>query len=67
MNKTYYHLQEKGKHHFLEISEDLSCDYLCFGNKKIKYRFLNLFSAENFEQLGYFAYKKLLDKTINNL
>lgn len=66
MNKTYYYLKEKGKHHFLEISEDLRCDYICFG-KKIKYRFLDFYSAENYEKLGYFAYKKLLENTINTL
>lgn len=65
MNK-YYYLNEEGNHHFLETKPEGN-NYLKFGKKKIKYRFLEQFNPEGMEELGYYAYKRILDKTINEL
>lgn len=66
MNRKYYYLNENDTHHFLEVSLEKN-EYLKFSKKKIKYRFLTEYSTEGMEELGYYAYKKLLDNEINRL
>lgn len=67
MNNKYFYKTEEGVNTFLEINEDLKCEYIEFSPKRIKYRFLNTASTQDFLELGYYAYKRELDKQINNL
>lgn len=67
MNSKYYFKTEEGVNTFLEISADLKCEYIEFSPKIIKYRFLDAISTEDFLELGYYSYKRELDKQINNL
>jgi len=62
----YFYKTEEGVNTFLEISPDLKCEYIEFAPKIIKYR-NNTISTEYFLELGYYAYKRELDKQINNL
>lgn len=66
MFRKYYHKQEDNSHIFLESSEN-SNELLEFCGKRVKYRFLELISTEEYEELGYYAYKKLLDNEIKRL
>lgn len=63
----YYYKTEEGVNTFLEISADLKCEYIEFAPKRIKYRFLDTISTEDLLELGYYSYKRELDKQINNL
>lgn len=63
----YFYKTEEGVNTFLEISTDLKCEYIEFAPKRIKYRFLETVSTEDFLELGYYSYKRELDKQINNL
>lgn len=62
----YFYKTEEGVNTFLEISSDLKCEYIEFAPKRIKYR-NNTISTEDFIELGYYTYKKELDKQVNNL
>jgi len=71
--RKYYYKKEDSKECFLEVfkptgEEVFKNDYLEIG-RKIKYQFLSFFSAENenMEELGYYAYKRLLDTAITNI
>lgn len=63
----YFYKTEEGVNTFLEINTDLKCEYIEFSPKRIKYRLLDTVSTEDFLELGYYAYKRELDKQINNL
>lgn len=62
----FYHKQEDNRHCFLETTVDKH-EYLEIGEKKIKYRFINWYQTEEFTELGYYVYKKLLDNAIKNI
>lgn len=63
----YFYKTEEGINTFLEISADLKCEYIEFSPKIIKYRFLDAVSIDQFENIGYYKYKKLIDNEINRL